>query len=136
MMGYTYGFEKMAVWQMSRKITLLVYQTTRAFPKEEMFGITSQIRRADISIGRNLAEGSARVGSKDQSRFYSMAFSSAVEVVNLLIISHDLMYLSDEDLSALRQELEKLTYQINQLVARLSTLQEPDADYAPPLNPL
>ncbi len=125
----------MAVWQMSRKVTLLVYQTTRAFPKEEMFGITSQIRRAAISIGCNLAEGSARVGSKDQRRFYSMAFSCAVEVVNLLIISHDLKYLSDEDLSALRQELEKLTCQINQLVARLSTLQEPDADYDP-LNPL
>ena len=64
-MQYTYGFEKMSVWQQARQVTKLVYLKTKGFPKEELFGVTSQIRRASISICCNLAEGSARISPKD-----------------------------------------------------------------------
>lgn len=93
----------------------MIYLKTKNFPKEEIFGVTSQIRRAGISICCNLAEGSARISPSNQNRFYEIAFGSAVEVVNLLILCNDLEYLSDEDYALVRTEMERLTYQINNL---------------------
>jgi len=128
-MRYTYAFEKMTVWQTARQVVKLIYLKTKSFPKEEAFGVTSQIRRAGISICCNLAEGSARINPPDQNRFYEIAFGSAVEVVNLLILCNDLEYLSDEDYALVRTEMEKLTYQINNLSGKKppNTLNEPDA---------
>ena len=114
-MKHTYTFEKMAAWQAARQAVKLIYQSTKSFPKEELFGITSQIRRAGISICCNLAEGSAMIGARYQSRYYSIAYGSAVEVVNLLILCNDLAYLPDNSYEILRTEIEKLTYQINKL---------------------
>ena len=114
-MKHTYAFEKMAVWQAARQAVKLIYQITKTFPKEELFGVISQIRRAGISICCNLAEGSAMIGERYQSRFYNIAYGSAVEVVNLLIICNDLEYLQDKDYEMLRPEIEKLTFQINKL---------------------
>lgn len=130
-MQYTYAFEKMAVWQMARQVVKQVCLNTKSFPKEELFGITSQIRRAGTSICCNLAEGSARLGERDQNRFYEIAFGSAVEVVNLLIICNDLEYISDADYNSVRTEMEKLTYHLNHLSSKKppGTLQEPDAPY-------
>mgnify|MGYP000083938494 CR=1 FL=1 len=114
-MQYTYAFEKMSVWQQARQVTKLIYLKTKSFPKEELFGVTSQIRRASISICCNLAEGSARIGAKDQNRFYEIAFSSAIEVVNLLILCIDFEYLIESEYTVLRTEMERLTYSINKL---------------------
>ena len=131
-MKYVYSFEKMSTWQMSRQVAKQVYLKTKPFPKEEMFGITSQVRRAAISVCCNLAEGSARLGSKWQKHYYQIAFGSAVEVVNLLILCTDLEYLSDEDYESTRAEIEKLTYQINKLVSQNpDNLSEPDVFYEP-----
>ena len=129
-MGYQYGFEKMAVWQMARQVARQIYLVTKSFPKEELYGLTSQIRRSAISISCNLAEGSARWGEKDQNRFYTMAFSSAVEVVNLLIMSNDFGILQEQEYHQLRQEMEKLTYQINKLANRLPGVEESDTPYS------
>ncbi len=114
-MQYEYAFEKMTIWQIARRVTKFVYVKTKSFPKEELFGMTGQMRRASVSVCCNLAEGSARISSTDQNRFYEIAFGSAVEVVNLLIVSKDLEYISEPDYQQLRSELEKLTYQINHL---------------------
>ena len=100
---------------MSRVFAKKLYQVTHEFPKEELFGLTSQIRRATISVSCNLAEGSARMSAKEQQRFYEIAFSSAVEVVNLLILSNDFGYLSDQSYVDLRDEIEKITRVSNQL---------------------
>ena len=130
-MQYTYAFEKMAVWQMARQVVKQIYSKTKSFPKEELFGITGQIRRAGVSICCNLAEGSARIGNQDQDRFYKIAFGSAVEVVNLLIICKDLEYISDDDYNLVRTEMEKLTYHLNHLSSKKppGTLQEPATPY-------
>ena len=77
--------------------------------------MTNQIRRAGISICCNLAEGSARINMADQSRFYEIAFGSAVEVINLLIISKEMGLMPDSEYLPLRSDLEKITYQINQM---------------------
>jgi four helix bundle protein len=130
-MAYTYAFEKMAAWQLARQCAKLIYFKTKNFPKEEIFGITSQIRRAVISVCCNLAEGSARIGGQGQSRFYEIAFGSAVEVVNLLIICNDLEYLTDLDYKELRKEMEKLTYLINSLSGKKppGSVSEPEVPY-------
>jgi four helix bundle protein len=94
---------------------------TKSFPKEELFGVTSQIRRASISICCNLAEGSARISPKDQDRFYEIAFSSAIEVVNLLILCTDFEYLTEAEYNTFRAELERLTYSINKLSSKKPT---------------
>lgn len=132
-MAYSYGFEKLAVWQMSRQFAKNLYLHTKSFPKEEQFGITAQLRRAAVSIACNLAEGSARFSSRDKSRFYQIAYGSAVEVVNLLIISTDLELLPEDAHTSLRREIENLTYHINQLVQNLNNgVQEPDVIYGDP----
>lgn len=114
-MQYTYAFEKMNVWQQARQMAKLIYLKTKSFPKEELFGITSQIRRASISICCNLAEGSARISPKDQDRFYEIAFSSAIEVANLLILCTDFEFVTEVEYTGIRTELERLTYSINKL---------------------
>ncbi len=115
-MSYTYSFEKLSVWKSNRQFTKRLYSVTKTFPKEEQFGITSQVRRATVSISCNLAEGSARVSNKEQNRFYEIAFGSAVEVVNLMILSNDLEMLSDNDYVSLRNEIEKITFDISTLI--------------------
>ena len=127
-MQYTYAFEKMAVWQLARQVVKSIYVKTKSFPKEETFGITSQIRRASVSVCCNLAEGSARINRPDQNRFYEIAFGSAIEVVNLLIICNDLEYFSTDEYGVLRTEMERLTYQINNLGGKKppNTLSEPE----------
>lgn len=115
-MAYTFSFEKLSVWQLSRQFSKKLYLQTKSFPKEELFGITSQTRRAAVSISCNLAEGSARKSPKEQYRFYEIAFSSAAEVVNLLILSKDLAFLSDQTYNELRSDIEKTTWHIHLLM--------------------
>jgi four helix bundle protein len=128
-MAYLYAFEKMAVWQLARQSLKKIYLETKGFPKDEMFGLTSQVRRAGLSICCNLAEGSARFSEKEQCRFYEIAYGSAVEIINLLMICSDLDYLPEETYSRLRQDCEKLTYQINKLYNNPKGFQEPDSPY-------
>jgi four helix bundle protein len=116
-MGHVFAFEKMAVWQSAKEVVKQIYLKTKDFPKEELFGITSQIRRASISISCNLAEGSGRTSEGQQKHFYQIAYSSALEVINLLVISHDLTMLSDDDYRFLRKEMEKLTWPIYKLMS-------------------
>ena len=101
---------------MNRQFAIKLYKQTKSFPKEELFGITSQIRRATISISCNLAEGSARKSPKEQYRFYEIAFGSAAEVVNLMILCNDLEMITDSDYVVLRSDLEKITWHIYQLM--------------------
>ncbi len=110
-----FGFEKLDVWQKSRDFTVKIYEATSEFPSTEKFGLVTQMRRASVSVSSNLAEGSSRTSNKDQARFYIMAYSSAVEILNQLIISKDLDFLSEEAYKELRSEIEHVTSMINRL---------------------
>ena len=116
-MKHVYAFEKLAAWQTTREVVQHIYQKTKYFPKEELFGITSQIRRAGLSISCNLAEGSGRTSEGQQTHFYQIAYASALEVVNLLIVSKDLNVLADEDYQFLRNEMEKVTWAVYKLMS-------------------
>ena len=117
----TYSFEKLEVWQKARKLAKAIYVVTKQFPEEEKFGLTSQIRRAAVSICSNIAEGSSRNSYKDKARFSEMAYGSLTEVLNQLILAFDLLYLNEEDYNMLRSELEEISNMLNAL--RKSQLQ-------------
>jgi len=89
-------FSKLKVWEKAHKFVLEIYQVTKNFPKEEIFGITNQIRRASVSIPNNISEGCGRKSKKELSNFLNIAMGSASEVEYLLLLSHDLHYLKDK----------------------------------------
>jgi four helix bundle protein len=112
---YQYSFEKLEVWKDSKELVKKIYACTEQFPKAEIYGIVSQMRRAAISISSNLAEGSGRTNQKDQAHFFQLAYSSAIELLNQLIISLELQYLETETYTEARSMIEGLTVKINSL---------------------
>lgn len=112
---YTYSFEKLEVWKESKEFTKKIYELTSEFPDTEKFGLTSQIRRASVFICSNIAEGSARKTDKDKAHYTTMSFSSAVEVLNQLIISMELRFLTQEQYQSGRSQLESITNKLNSL---------------------
>jgi len=110
-----YGFEKLQVWVESKELTKEIYSLTNGFPENEKFGLISQLRRAAISICSNIAEGVSRKTNMDKARFMTIAFSSAVEVVNQLIISHELELITQTEYLNLRSRLESITNKLNAL---------------------
>jgi four helix bundle protein len=111
----TYSFEKLIVWQKSRNLAVIINKATKAFPKDEIFGMISQMRRCSISIASNIAEGSGRHSAKDKARFTEIAYSSALELLNQLIISLDLEYVLEENYLKIRNEIEEITFMLDSL---------------------
>ena len=112
---FTYSFEKLEVWVESKNFSKSIYLVTSKFPDNEKYGLISQLRRASISICSNIAEGSARNSFKDKAHFTTMAFSSAVEVLNQLIISFEIDFISENEYFKLRGDLESITNKLNAL---------------------
>ena len=111
----TYSFEKLQVWQDTRHFTKHIYILTKKFPTEERFGLTSQVRRAMISISCNIAEGSSRQSNKEKKRYIEMAFGSLMEVLNCLIISTDLEIILEKELVFCPQDIDKIGNKLNAL---------------------
>lgn len=127
-----YSFEKLECWQRARQLAVWIYKNTKDFPTEEKFGIISQMRRASVSIASNIAEGSSRKTPKDQAHFSTIAYSSTVELLNDLIISNDLNFLSEKQYFEGRDLIERQTL----LIAGLRKSQTPKPPKPPnPLNP-
>lgn len=114
-MSFVYSFERLEAWKRSRKIASKIYAVTKSLPPEERYGLVQQIRRAILSVSSNLSEGSGRQSPKDQSHFYTMAYSSLLEVLNQLIFALDQNWIKTEDYEDLRNDIAKLTYMINAL---------------------
>ncbi len=87
---------KLRAFELADKLALLIYKRTTEFPREEMFGLTSQTRRAAVSVASNIVEGSARSSLADYIRFLDMAYGSVREVEYQISLAHRLGYLSDE----------------------------------------
>jgi four helix bundle protein len=112
---HVYPFEKLRVCESSRRLVSSVYKATRAFPRSEIYGLTSQTKRAAVSVAANLAEGSSRTSRKDQGHFSQIAYGSLMELACLLILAVDVGCLSAEHESALRMEIESVSRQLNAL---------------------
>jgi four helix bundle protein len=109
------NFRSLQVWQKSHQLVLDVYFATRSFPKEELFGLTSQMRRAAASVPANIAEGCGREGDAELKRFINIAFGSASELEYHLILAHDLKYLEITKFN----ELSKQTVEVKRMLAAL-----------------
>jgi four helix bundle protein len=108
-------FEKLSVWQSARSLIKNIYQTTKSFPRSEIYGLTSQANRAAISVAANLAEGASRTSRKDQAHFSQIAYGSLMELACLLIVAVDLKFLPSDRESILRAEIELVSRQLNAL---------------------
>ena len=110
-----YSFEKLEVWNLSRKLTKNIYTISAEFPSEEKFGLVSQIRRAVISVTSNIAEGSSRKSGMEQARFSEIAFGSLMEVLNQLIAANDLGFISEDVINRQRPLIEEIGNKLNKL---------------------
>ena len=102
------GYRKLIVWQRADDLAIQVYKITKKFPREELFGITSQLRRAALSVPTNLVEGMGRQSRNETRQFVNIALGSLAETEYLLEFSQRLMILTDEDynhLESLRQKV-------------------------------
>ena len=109
-----FNFEKLEVYNDAMGYTNRIYKVSKAFPKDEIFGITNQLRRAAISIPSNIAEGSSR-GKKEFIRFLNIALGSSYECVPLLQISKSQEYINEDEFKDFTESLHKISPKINAL---------------------
>ena len=111
------SFRSLRVWEKAHRPTLDIYTSSKTFPREEMYGLTSQMRRSSASIGMNIAEGCSRKGNIEMGRFLQIAMGSASELEYQLLLAHDLEYLQNPD-------YEKLSTQAVEVKRMLSSLMQ------------
>ena len=102
------GYKNLEIWKLSKDICIYIYEITKNYPKDELYGIISQIRRCAVSIPSNIAEGYAKSSLKEQLKFIEISNGSFYELTTQIEISHELKYISDSDYSNLNLQLEKL----------------------------
>jgi four helix bundle protein len=106
-------FRDLDVWRKAHDLTLAMYRVTKSFPKEEMYGLTSQIRRASSSIGANIAEGCGKRTDADFARYLQNAFGSANELEYLIVLAFDLEFLKKTDF----EDLTDKTIEVKKMLA-------------------
>jgi four helix bundle protein len=106
-------FRKIQVWEKAHRFALHIYKVTSAFPKDELYGLTSQMRRAAASIPSNIAEGCGRDTQAELARFIHIASGSASELEYHLILAHDLGYIDDEVYPELNSEINEIKRMLN-----------------------
>lgn len=112
-------FRKLKVWEKSHRLTLAVYKATRTFPREELYGLTSQIRRACASIPANIAEGCGRKGDAELARFLQIAMGSASELEYHLLLAHDLELLNASEYEPLTRETTEVKRMLTSFIKKL-----------------
>ncbi|PYJ28334.1 MAG: four helix bundle protein [Verrucomicrobia bacterium] len=118
-----FNFEKLDVWQKAIDFADLIYNETRAFPREERFGLTNQLRRAAVSISSNIAEGSSRSSKNDFARFTEIAAGSVFEAVSQAFIARRQDFLSEDQFRKIYADAEELSRMLSGLrKSLLSTL--------------
>jgi len=113
-------FRKLKIWERSHAFTLNIYKTTKSFPKEELYGITSQLRRAAASIPTNIAEGCGKQTEKDFARYISISAGSTSETEYLLTLSTDLKYLNESHSKELIIEINEIKKMLNGLLIKIA----------------
>jgi four helix bundle protein len=117
-------FKRLEVWRRAHRLTLAVYRATATFPKEELYGLTSQMRRACAAISANVAEGCGRGSNADLARFLQMAFGSASELENHLLLARDLSFLQPADHKRLSEEVIEIQRMLTSFIKRLKAFGE------------
>jgi len=110
-------FKRLTVWQKAHQLTLFIYRVTETFPKDELYGLTSQMRRCAASIPANIAEGCGRNGNKELNYFCQVAMGSASELEYHILLARDLKLVTEDDynaVAALVIEVKKMLYSLIQ----------------------
>lgn len=113
------SYKDLDIWKRSCAVVTTIYRATDHFPKREMFGLTSQLRRAAISVPRNIAEGAARLYTREYIRFLSNALGSIAELETQLIVSIQLDYTTQQRIQGIMRELDEIGKMTRRLVQRL-----------------
>jgi four helix bundle protein len=113
-------FRDLKVWQRAHEVTLEVYRCTRSFPREETYGMISQLRRCSSSVA-NIAEGCGRSGNPEFGRFLTMAMGSASELEYFLLLARDLGYLGEDLHSAIAKDVGEMRRVLNRLISKVQT---------------
>jgi len=108
-----FSFEKLQVWQLAKELTKEIYNITKSFPVDERYGLIPQIRRAATSVCANITEGSTRTTPKDQAHFTTVAYGSLIELLNHLIIAHELEYIESNVFQKLRADIKNLAIKLS-----------------------
>jgi four helix bundle protein len=112
-------FRQLQVWEKAHALTLAIYRTTAAFPREEMYGITSQVRRCSASIAANIAEGCGRTGNGDFHRFLNIAAGSAAELDYFLMLACDLEFISVKSCGTLQADVSEVQRMLASLLRKV-----------------
>lgn len=115
-------FRKLNVWQESHKLTLEIYEISKSFPKEELFVLTSQMRRAASSVPTNIAEGCGRGSQKDYAHFLQIAIGSAFEIDYQILLAKDLKYIDENLYLKLNDKVDKIKRQLALLIKKVREL--------------
>jgi len=107
------------VWQKSVQLSVFLYQATKKFPKDELFGLTSQIRRSSVSVAANIAEGRSRSTRKDFGHFLYMALGSVAELETHIIIAHELSFVDIVDYNKVTELLAEIGKMLNVMISKL-----------------
>ena len=118
MMTKIASFKDLRVWNLGMEIVLMVYAMTKEFPKEEMYGLTSQIRRASVSIPANIAEGFRRFSSKEHKQYLRIAFGSAAELETELIIAARLGFIEQNQSAILAEKIDHLSRMLSLFIKK------------------
>lgn len=113
------NFKQLKIWQKGIEIVTDTYKITKKFPKDELYGLTSQIRRAAVSIPSNIAEGFKRSYSKEYSQFLHIALGSAAELETQLIIAKELGFIPESELNDISDKLDHVSKMISSLLNKL-----------------
>ena len=126
-----FKFEKLTVWQKSIDYADQVYLLTRSFPQDERFGLMSQLRRAEVSVAPNIAEGSSRSSNTDFSRFIEIAYGSLMETISQSKIAQRQLFLNESQYDELHKAAEKIARMLSGLRAALQRKSNEDSGRQP-----
>lgn len=114
------NYKNYEVWSLAHSFILKIYNISKSFPKEETYGLVSQLRRASSSINLNIAEGCGRETDMEFKRFLSIALGSAFETEYILLLSKDLNYISQQEFLELSQNIESIKMKLSKLILKIN----------------
>lgn len=118
-MTYLKSYKELIVWQKSIQLVKEIFILTNEFPKSELYGLISQIRRAAVAIPSNIAEGYGRKSAKEYAQFYSIAYGSALELETQIIIAKELHFVEKERFIKVEKLLEEILRMLNSMTAKM-----------------
>lgn len=116
------SFTELNAWKEGHALVLMIYRITKKFPKEEIFGLTAQIKRAAVSFTSNIAEGFSRNSYREKSQFYSIALGSLTEIQNQLLVARDVGYLSQKEFIIIAEQTVEISKITNGLIKKTKSI--------------